>query len=123
MRMIVHFGETLPEKIRPEHIISSGLLCVWAVAIFAGMLFCFGIGAATGEPSEYSKKDQKQSMKKSREQGKKKRNQERKAEKKKRKHNKISLCLKASQWQLLSTEAAQNCQCCILDITWEVVLI
>lgn len=47
--MIVHFGETLPEKITPEHIISTGLLFVWALCIFGGMLFCFGIGAATGE--------------------------------------------------------------------------
>ena len=51
MRMIVHFGETLPEKITPEHIISSGLLLVWALCIFCGMLFCFGIGAATGQSS------------------------------------------------------------------------
>lgn len=50
MRMIVHFGETLPEKITPEHIISSSLLFIWALAIFFGMLFCFGIGAATGDP-------------------------------------------------------------------------
>ena len=49
MRMIVHFGETLPEQITPEHIISTGLLAVWAIAIFVGMLFCFGIGAATGK--------------------------------------------------------------------------
>lgn len=49
MRMIVHFGETLPEELTPEHIISAGLLFVWAVAIFFGMLFCFGIGAATGD--------------------------------------------------------------------------
>lgn len=48
MRMIVHFGETLPEDITPEHIISSALLFVWALSIFIGMLFCFGIGAATG---------------------------------------------------------------------------
>ncbi|KAL3138646.1 hypothetical protein ABBQ32_006406 [Trebouxia sp. C0010 RCD-2024] len=48
MRMIVHFGETLPEKITPEHIIGSGLLFIWALCIFCGMLFCFGIGAATG---------------------------------------------------------------------------
>ncbi|DBA70944.1 TPA: hypothetical protein ACH3X2_011387 [Trebouxia sp. C0005] len=48
MRMIVHFGETLPEEITPEHIISSSLLLLWAVTIFCGMLFCFGIGAATG---------------------------------------------------------------------------
>ena len=47
--MIVHFGETLPEKITPEHIISTGLLFVWALCIFCGMLFCFGIGAATGQ--------------------------------------------------------------------------
>lgn len=51
MRMIVHFGETLPEKITPEHIIGSGLLFIWALCIFCGMLFCFGIGAATGQPS------------------------------------------------------------------------
>lgn len=50
MRMIVHFGETLPEKITPEHIIGSGLLFIWALFIFCGMLFCFGIGAATGQP-------------------------------------------------------------------------
>ena len=50
MRMIVHFGETLPESITPEHIISSALLFIWALSIFIGMLFCFGIGAATGEP-------------------------------------------------------------------------
>ena len=49
MRMIVHFGETLPEDITPEHIISSALLFIWALSIFIGMLFCFGIGAATGE--------------------------------------------------------------------------
>ena len=49
MRMIVHFGETLPEKITPEHIIGSGLLFIWALCIFCGMLFCFGIGAATGQ--------------------------------------------------------------------------
>ena len=49
MRMIVHFGETLPEQITPEHIISSSLLLLWALAIFFGMLFCFGIGAATGD--------------------------------------------------------------------------
>lgn len=49
MRMIVHFGETLPEEITPEHIISSSLLLLWAVTIFCGMLFCFGIGAATGD--------------------------------------------------------------------------
>ncbi len=49
MRMIVHFGETLPESITPEHIISSSLLLLWAVTIFCGMLFCFGIGAATGD--------------------------------------------------------------------------
>lgn len=48
MRMIVHFGETLPESITPEHIISSVLLFIWALAIFFGMLCCFGIGAATG---------------------------------------------------------------------------
>ena len=49
--MIVHFGETLPEQITPEHIISTGLLFVWALCIFCGMLFCFGIGAATGPPT------------------------------------------------------------------------
>jgi len=49
MRMIVHFGETLPESITPEHIISSSLLLLRAVTIFCGMLFCFGIGAATGD--------------------------------------------------------------------------
>lgn len=49
MRMIVHFGETLPEKITPEHIISTGLLFLWSLCIFCGMLFCFGIGAATGQ--------------------------------------------------------------------------
>lgn len=49
--MIVHFGETLPESITPEHIISSALLFVWALSIFIGMLFCFGIGAATGDHS------------------------------------------------------------------------
>lgn len=53
MRMIVHFGETLPEQITPEHIISTGLLFVWALCIFCGMLFCFGIGAATGPPSSF----------------------------------------------------------------------
>ena len=54
MRMIVHFGETLPEDITPEHIISSALLFVWALSIFIGMLFCFGIGAATGEPLPFT---------------------------------------------------------------------
>lgn len=46
--MIVHFGETLPHQLEPEHIIGYGMLTLWALAIYGVLLFTFGIGAATG---------------------------------------------------------------------------
>ena len=49
MRMIVHFGETLPEGTPGAYGFSAGTLMLWAVAMFCLMLFSFGVGAPTGE--------------------------------------------------------------------------
>ena len=48
MRMIVHFGETLPAELEPEHIIGAGMLVLWCASIYGTLIFTFGIGAATG---------------------------------------------------------------------------
>ena len=48
MRIMIHFGETVPDNLGPAYHLSAGLLALWAVTIFALMLATFGIGAATG---------------------------------------------------------------------------
>ena len=48
LRIMIHFGETLPEGMGPAYQVPPILLLLWAVAIFALMLATFGIGAATG---------------------------------------------------------------------------
>ncbi|KAK9808763.1 hypothetical protein WJX72_003174 [[Myrmecia] bisecta] len=48
MRMIIHFGETMPGDMDPKANLGQPLLLLWAVVIFTLMQFTFGIGAATG---------------------------------------------------------------------------
>ena len=49
MRMIVHFGETLPAGTVDPYHLSGGTLMLWAIAVFCLIPFSFGVGAPTGE--------------------------------------------------------------------------
>lgn len=49
MRIMMHFGETLPDSVTASYQISAGLLALWACTIFGLMLATFGIGAASGK--------------------------------------------------------------------------
>lgn len=51
MRIMIHFGETLPDSTPKSYEISAGLLMLWACTIFCLMLATFGIGAASGPPT------------------------------------------------------------------------
>lgn len=50
MRIMIHFGETMPDSMTDFYQISPGVLFLWAIVIFILMLATFGIGAATGPP-------------------------------------------------------------------------
>lgn len=50
MRIMIHFGETMPDSMTDFYQISGGVLLLWSVVIFVLMLATFGIGAATGAP-------------------------------------------------------------------------
>lgn len=48
MRIMVNFGETLPDSSTDSYQISAKLLLLWAFTILMLMLATFGIGAASG---------------------------------------------------------------------------
>lgn len=52
MRIMANFGETLPDSSTESYQLPAKLLLLWAVTIFMLMLATFGIGAASGGPSQ-----------------------------------------------------------------------